>query len=159
MNASGLHFPMSNNMENVAQITTIWCLFTRIIIIQTTTIWCLYTRIIIIVGIILFFPQVSVIEDSKQIIVYADLPGVKKENIRVDVSAGRLNIQGMRQTIEETQGANINYFLDERFYGKFSRSIKLPRNVKENGISAKYSEGVLQLTLPIEGETRQILIA
>jgi len=155
MNASGLHFPMSNNM---AQTTTIWCLRTRIIIIQTT-IWCLYTRIIIIVGIILFFPQVSVIEDSKQIIVYADLPGVKKENIRVDVSAGRLNIQGMRQTIEETQGANINYFLDERFYGKFSRSIKLPRNVKENGISAKYSEGVLQLTLPIEGETRQILIA
>ena len=77
----------------------------------------------------------------------ADLPGVKKEDIAVDIDGDRLTISAHRSAETEEKDDNSNYLRRERSYGSYSRSFDIS-NVKSEGITGSYDNGVLKLTLP-----------
>ena len=89
--------------------------------------------------------KVDIKENEKEYIVEADLPGVKKEEISVDLNNDRLTISVTRN--EETNIEKENYIRKERRSGSYSRSFYV-ENVIENQISAKFENGVLSMELP-----------
>ena len=94
----------------------------------------------------LWSPQLEVFERGGQLIVHADLPGMNREDVKVDVVDNMLVIQGERrqQREEDEEG----YYRSERSYGSFHRSIPLPEGVNEDEIKATFRDGVLQVTMP-----------
>ena len=92
-----------------------------------------------------WLPPVDVKENEKNYEVYLDLPGLSKNDVSIEVSERILTISGERKnTIEEDNDYGC---CREVNYGKFSRSFNLPENVDENDIKAKFTNGVLSLTL------------
>ena len=81
-------------------------------------------------------------------VIKADLPGVKAKDIHVTVEGARLLIQGERRTDKESKGKDFSR--KEVFYGAFQRSVPIPRGFKADGIKAKYHDGVLEITAPVE---------
>ena len=91
--------------------------------------------------------KVDVKEDDKGYTVHADIPGVKKEDIQVDVDGNVVSLRAeSKQEKEEKQGEKTIY--SERQYGMVSRSFSLPTEVDEKGAKAEYKDGVLNLMLP-----------
>lgn len=74
-----------------------------------------------------------------------DMPGVKKEDIKVEVNNNRITVSGERQK-ETVEGRE--HHVSERSYGRFSRSVSLPQGVDEDHIEANFENGVLTLTIP-----------
>ncbi len=103
-------------------------------------------------------PLVDIFEDDESIILRAELPGVKKDDIILDVSNGVLTLSGKKQFRHEEQCEN--YHMIERQYGTFRRSFSLPDIVDVDKIDAKYERGVLEVVLPKTENsiTRQIPI-
>mmetsp|Transcript_48324 Transcript_48324/g.121665 ORF Transcript_48324/g.121665 Transcript_48324/m.121665 type:complete len:173 (-) Transcript_48324:126-644(-) len=90
-------------------------------------------------------PLVDVKETEKNLVIQAELPGVKKEDLKVEVENGRLTISGQRHRQTEEKGEN--YHRMECSYGSFSRSFSIP-DISGESVAAKYTDGVLTLTLP-----------
>lgn len=90
-------------------------------------------------------PSVDVSESEKQFEVAVELPGMKKEDINIDLEKGRLTISGERRLENEEEGKN--YHRVETRYGKFSRSFFLPDSIDEESIAAKYQDGILNITI------------
>jgi HSP20 family protein len=103
-------------------------------------------------------PAVDIVETKDELVVSADLPGVNKEDIKVNVQNNVLTFSGERK--HETKIEENNYHRMERSYGFFSRSFTLPATVKADAIKAVYKDGVLHLTLPKveEAKPRQIVV-
>ena len=80
-------------------------------------------------------------------ILKADLPGVKKEDLAIDIDGDRLSICAQRNTSTEEKDDKGNFIRCERFSGSFSRSFDIS-NIQANGITAAYEDGVLTLTMP-----------
>jgi HSP20 family protein len=93
-----------------------------------------------------WLPDTDIIERSNEIVVRADLPGVKKEDIEVTVQDGSLVIRGHREEQKETK--EESYYSMERAKGTFFRSIALPEGVDMSTISAVYRDGVLEVSIP-----------
>ncbi len=93
-----------------------------------------------------WLPVVDIEEDNESFIVKAELPGLKKEDVKISVRGNLLTISGERKKEEETK--NKTYHRVERLYGKFSRTISLPSEVDINKIKAVYKDGVLHINLP-----------
>jgi HSP20 family protein len=94
--------------------------------------------------------KIDVTEDEKAFAVKADIPGVKKEDIQVEVDDDLVSIRAeVKQEKEEKKGEKVVY--SERSYGMASRSFTLPGAVDEKGAKAEYKDGVLSLTLPKKG--------
>jgi HSP20 family protein len=93
-----------------------------------------------------FRPSVDIFEDEKTIQVKADLPGIKPEEIKIEVDNGILTLSGERKL--EKEDKKDGYHRVERVYGAFTRSFTLPDAVQSDGIEAKYNEGVLTVVLP-----------
>jgi len=93
-----------------------------------------------------FVPTVNTREDEKAYHIEVDLPGVKKDDIHVDVSDGVLSISGERKFKKETK--EKDYYKVESSFGKFERSFRLPEDVKDEDIKAETKDGVLEITLP-----------
>jgi HSP20 family protein len=94
--------------------------------------------------------KVDVKEDDKAYTVRADIPGVKKEDIQVDVEGNMVSLHAeAKQEKEEKKGEKVIY--SERSYGMVSRSFSLPAEVDSKGAKAEYKDGVLSLTLPKKG--------
>lgn len=91
-------------------------------------------------------PAIDVTEDKENFVLKADLPGLKKEDIRLSVENGVLNIEGERQS--ETEQKDKDYHRIERTYGRFVRSLNLGTSVDETKITANYKDGVLEVTVP-----------
>ncbi len=91
-------------------------------------------------------PGVDIVENEKQIVLRADLPGVDEKNIDVQVEDGTLSLKAERKFEKETKEGN--YHRVERAYGSFHRSFALPENVDTDNIAAAYNKGVLELTIP-----------
>lgn len=92
-----------------------------------------------------FKPKVDVTEDADSYCMSFDLPGMRNEDIRIDLYGSSLSISGERQM--RTSGPNIGVFRIERNYGKFSRSFTLPPNSDTQRIEANYEHGVLELKI------------
>jgi HSP20 family protein len=91
--------------------------------------------------------KVDVQENDKAFTVHAEIPGVKKDDIQVDINGNIVSIRAeMKQEKEEKKGDKVIY--SERSYGMASRSLSLPGDVDTQGASASYKDGVLDLTLP-----------
>ncbi|PFH54269.1 hypothetical protein AMATHDRAFT_72799 [Amanita thiersii Skay4041] len=93
-------------------------------------------------------PRMDLHEDEKKNTVTAtfELPGLRKEDIAIDVHNGRLIINGECKMSREHEESG--YAVRERRYGKFSRTLTLPQGVKENEIKAQMENGVLTVTFP-----------
>ncbi len=91
-------------------------------------------------------PVVDIEEDNDNIIVRAELPGMKKDEIRVSVHGSVLSVSGERKQESETKDKTFHRI--ERYYGKFIRNISLPSEVEANNVKASYKDGVLSITLP-----------
>jgi HSP20 family protein len=95
----------------------------------------------------LWSPQIEMYERDNQLVVCADLPGLKKENIRIDFSGDTLTIQGERH--QECEDKQPGYRRSERSYGGFSRIIPLPEGIDAEKAQATYQDGVLKIIMPM----------
>ncbi len=93
-------------------------------------------------------PRMDVYERDDELVFECEAPGLDKDDIEVSVDNNRLTIQGERRTEREVEEEERNYFRTERFYGSFQRSFALPENIDQSEITAEFSDGVLNVTLP-----------
>jgi HSP20 family protein len=91
-------------------------------------------------------PAMDVMENEEQIVVKTDLPGVNREDIKIDLTEDTLQIKAQFQ--EETEEEGVNYYKKERKYGEASRTMMLPAKVKINEVTAKFENGVLTVVMP-----------
>ncbi len=93
-----------------------------------------------------WMPIVDISETDGEYLIKAELPEVKKEDVKVTVENGVLTLQGERRQDKEEKGKK--YHRVERSYGSFVRSFTLPESIDESGVKAEYKDGVLNLHLP-----------
>lgn len=91
-------------------------------------------------------PVVDIEEDNENILVKAEIPGMKKEDIKVSVQGNMLNITGERK--QESEVKSKTFHRVERSYGRFSRMITLPTDVDSDKVKASYKDGILSITMP-----------
>ena len=91
-------------------------------------------------------PAIDVEEKDGAYLIKADLPGMKKNDIHVELKNGYLTLRGERKSEHEEN--KENYHRMERTYGTFQRTLRVPEGVTEKDIHAKYKDGVLELTVP-----------
>ncbi|MGJ3241710.1 MAG: Hsp20/alpha crystallin family protein [Opitutales bacterium] len=91
-------------------------------------------------------PRVNVEEDEDKIRVTAELPGLRKEDLHVEVDDRTLTLSGEKETRHQEKRGRVH--LSECSFGSFTRVIPLPCEVNRDGAKAKYRHGVLKLTLP-----------
>ena len=101
---------------------------------------------------IAFKPAIDVFEKGGRLITKIDLPGMKKEDVKVEVTDGYLAISGERKSeIEEQKNA---LYRCEREYGSFYRAVPLPEGVKLEDVQATFTEGVLEVSVPLPAKTK-----
>ena len=93
-----------------------------------------------------YLPSLDVSESAESFEVAVDLPGVKPEDVKVEMHEGRLTISGRRQSV--TEDKEKNYHRVERSSGTFLRTLALPSEVDMDRIDARYEQGVLHISLP-----------
>ena len=91
----------------------------------------------------LWAPHVDVVERDGKLLISADLPGVKKEDVKVEINQDAVTIQGQRH--QERTSSDRGYYQSERSYGSFYRSIPLPEGANTENASATFRDGVLQI--------------
>ncbi len=93
-----------------------------------------------------WIPAVDISESEGEYLIKAELPGVKKEDIKVTLQEGVLTIQGERKQDKEEKGRK--YHRVERSYGTFMRSFTLPDSADDSKVSAEFKDGLLSLHVP-----------
>lgn len=93
-----------------------------------------------------FVPRVDVMEDEKAFEIHVAVPGMNKEDFKIDLNDNYLTISGERKLSKEKK--ENNFYSVETQYGTFSRSFTLPENVDAQKISARYNNGILELVVP-----------
>lgn len=99
-----------------------------------------------------WLPAVDLYEDKENVIVKAELPGMKKEEIEISLHEGVLTLAGERKEEKEHKDAEV--YRSERFLGRFQRTMTLPSPVKTDKVSATYKDGMLTITLPKTEEAK-----
>ncbi len=99
-----------------------------------------------------WMPAVDIYETKDAINIEVEAPGMKQEDIKINLENNTLTIYGERKFEKKEEGKN--YYRMERAYGSFSRSFLLPDNVDVEGIKAKYKDGVLTISLPKRPESK-----
>ena len=102
-------------------------------------------------------PAVDIYETPETIIMKADLPGLSREDIEIQLQDNTLTLRGERRFAKDVQ--QENYLRIERAYGAFQRSFTLPATVQQDRIRAVFRDGVLELTLPKAEEAKPKKIA
>jgi HSP20 family protein len=103
-------------------------------------------------------PAVDIYETDEKLVIKVELPGLKKEDIDIEVRDNTLTLKGERKFEKEIK--RENYHRVERAYGSFQRSFTLPSTVKQEAIEASFKEGILEISLPKaeEAKPKQIKI-
>lgn len=97
------------------------------------------------------WPELEVSRKDNRLVVQADMPGMKKEDVRVEVRDNALCISGERRS--ESERDEGGYYQSERSYGSFCRTVPLPEGAKEDTASATFENGVLRVELEVPPET------
>lgn len=98
-----------------------------------------------------WMPSTDVFRKNGELIVKADLPGMKKEEIEIALENGDLVLRGERKHEEKVEEGN--FFRHERTYGSFFRRVPLPYEIEASKINAKFDNGVLEVHIPMPPET------
>jgi len=93
-----------------------------------------------------YAPNIEISDDSKAIKVTAELPGMSKDDVKIQIDEGALVISGEKKSEEECK--NDGVYRTERFYGYFHRAIPLPEDVDLENADAEFKKGVLTVRLP-----------
>ncbi|HEY7317149.1 MAG TPA: Hsp20/alpha crystallin family protein [Candidatus Binatia bacterium] len=101
---------------------------------------------------------VDIYEEKDDIVVKAELPGMTREDIEVDISDSHLTLKGEKRKEEKIE--EEHYFACERSYGAFHRSLELPTEVQGEKVKASFKNGILEIRLPKteEAKTREIKV-
>lgn len=99
-----------------------------------------------------WMPPVDISEDQDKIRLTAELPGLREDQVSIQMEGGVLTIRGERKFEDEKQGRNFHRV--ERSYGQFLRSFTLPNNVDREKIRATFSDGILDIEIPKSEEAR-----
>jgi HSP20 family protein len=91
-------------------------------------------------------PSADISETDKEYTIRAELPGVKKEDVKVSLSSGMISIEGDRK--QEKEEKNEKFHRVERFYGNFARRFSLPDQIKADGVHSEFKDGVLTVHIP-----------
>ena len=97
-------------------------------------------------------PALDAMEDNDKYVVSLEVPGLKKEDINVSVHDGVLTVSGERKSEHDIKDATMHR--TERYYGKFSRSVSLPAQVRADKVAATYKDGILTVQLPKAEEAK-----
>lgn len=97
-------------------------------------------------------PSVDVSETDKEFVIKAEIPGVKKEDVKVTVENGMLTIKGERKMEKEEKGKKFHRV--ECSYGSFVRSFRIPDGVDESKVKAEFKDGVMNVALPKSEKTK-----
>jgi len=98
-------------------------------------------------------PQIDVFERGNELVIHADLPGLREEDLRITADRGLLTISGQR-TQERTNEQQGGMRYSERSFGSFQRSVALPEGTDTDQIRASFENGVLEVTAPIPEQAR-----
>jgi len=90
-------------------------------------------------------PLVDIVEDDKEYLIKAELPEVRKEDVKVTVEGGTLTISGERKSEKEEKGRKFRRI--ERYYGRFERSFSVPDDADDSKVAADFRDGVLRVHL------------
>lgn len=91
-------------------------------------------------------PVVDIFDDQDRIVIKAELPGVEKKDISLDVKGRILTLRGERASDKEVQ--EESYYRRERLFGRFERAFTLPMDVSVDKVSADFKDGVLKIEIP-----------
>ena len=91
-------------------------------------------------------PRIEVLEEGGQLVINAELPGLTKDDVKVEVSDDLLTIQGERK--QEKEEKREGFYHSERHYGSFCREIPLPEGVDTSQASVTFKDGLLKVTIP-----------
>ncbi len=91
-------------------------------------------------------PSVDIAEESDKLVMTAELPGVDKKDVKINLHENVLTIEGEKTRSFENK--QEKFYSNERSYGKFSRSFSLPAKIDASRIEAAYKDGILTITLP-----------
>lgn len=94
-----------------------------------------------------WYPEIDVLEEDHGLVVKVDLPGMKKDDVKVEVVDGRLTIEGERRTASDDK--KHSFYRCERAYGGFYRTIPLPAGIAIDDVTAAFADGVLEVHLPL----------
>ncbi|KRT74424.1 MAG: Heat shock protein Hsp20 [Deltaproteobacteria bacterium CSP1-8] len=97
-------------------------------------------------------PAVDIYENNDSVVVKAELPGVERDQISVEVKDGILTLRGERKFEKEVK--EESYHRIERSYGNFQRSFSLPVSVEQDQVTARFKDGVLEVILPKKEQAR-----
>ncbi len=97
-------------------------------------------------------PLTDVVEDHEKYSLHLDLPGVKKDDVKITYKNGQLAISGERKYEKMKKDANYSHI--ERAFGKYYRSFNLPEKIVEDKINAEFKDGMLNITIPKAEEAK-----
>lgn len=98
-------------------------------------------------------PEIETFRRNDQLVVRADLPGMTRENVNVELEDDTLLISGERR--DEYKEERDDFYRSERSYGRFFRAVPLPEGVDPNSARAEFKDGVLEVTVPLPRETER----
>lgn len=93
-----------------------------------------------------WIPPMDLAETEDELILTADLPGVREEDVAIEIKDGTLTVSGERKDAREESGRG--YHRVERSFGRFSRTLTLPRGVDAESVAARFDDGVLEVHIP-----------
>lgn len=97
-------------------------------------------------------PAVDVVRRDEEIVLRVDIPGIKPDEVKINVQDGVLTVSGEHE--EKSTEEDESYVRRERRYGSFSRSMTLPRGVQTEDIEATTEDGVLEVTIPAPSDAQ-----
>lgn len=100
-------------------------------------------------------PQIDVFERGQELVVHADLPGLRQEDVKINVDQGVLTISGQRSEEQERKDERGSVYHRERNFGSFQRSIALPEGTDSDQIRASFENGVLEVTAPLPPQAQK----
>ena len=98
-------------------------------------------------------PKIEIFEDKNDVVVKAELPGIRKEDLEVNLQENILTIRGEKKVEEEEK--KKDYYYSERSYGTFERSVEIPEKVIPDSIKASFKDGILEIRLGKSEEAKR----
>ena len=102
-----------------------------------------------------FAPRVRISEDKDNFMLKLEMPGISKEDIKINIEDNVLSISGVKKQEQKTEETNL--IMNEIFYGEFSRSFNITKDIDSNKIDAEFKDGVLNITLPKVEEAKKVV--